>query len=67
MAHYTIKAWSNDGPLRLSEPLIRNAALRKARELRERGFTHISLIDPETGSETDLDEFLNPEKDGFGG
>ena len=61
VAQYTIKAWSNEGPLRLSEPLTLKAALSKAHELRVQGFTHISLIDPATGLETELKDLTTRE------
>ena len=63
MAHYTVKAWSNEGPLRLSEPMTAQRALRKATELRERGFTHITISNVESGVEIELDHFIREQPD----
>ena len=63
MANYTIKAWSNGGPLNLSEPIPSCEARRKASELRDRGFTFITLTDAQTGVEHSFDRFLRENPD----
>lgn len=59
MARYTIRARQNGGPVNFSEPLTIEAALRKAAELRDARYQHITLVNTDTGVEiTDLEELV---------
>jgi hypothetical protein len=59
MARYVIRATSRDGPVSFQDPLTLDAALRKAAELRDGNFQHITLINTMTGLEiTDLENLI---------
>ena len=56
---YIIRASSSGGPVHFKDRRTIDAALHKATELREAGFSHITLVNVETGVEvTDLEEFI---------
>ena len=64
MARYTIRASSSSGPIEFQERLTIEAALAKAEELRDAHFTHITLINHDSGLEiTDLDALIPEHKD----
>ena len=59
MARYIIRATSQGGPVSFQVPLTLDAALRKAAELRDAHFQHITLVNTMTGLEiTDLEELI---------
>ena len=58
MSHYTVKGWNNAGPLALKEPMPIERALQRALELRDEGFTQITLTDVDTQVEAQLDYFI---------
>jgi hypothetical protein len=59
MARYTIRATGEAGPITFAEPLTIDAALLKARELRDAHFTHITISNALSGVEiTDLETLL---------
>jgi hypothetical protein len=59
MARYIIRAVSQAGPVSFQVPLTLDAALRRAAELRDAHFQHITLINTITGVEiTDLEELI---------
>ena len=65
MARYTMRATNSAGLIHFQERLTLEAALKKAQELRDAHFEHITLINHATGVEiTDLDALMPaPEKD----
>ena len=68
VARYTIKAANEGGELNLLDPLTIDEALRKAVELRDRGYRHISLRNSQTGVEVaDLEELMRGWKSGAEG
>ena len=60
MARYIIRASSAAGPVDFNERLTIEAALRKAKELREAHFEHITLVNVLTGVEIKDLEALIP-------
>lgn len=56
---YTLSASNNVGRVSFMDRLTIDAALRKAAELRDAGFHHVTLINVESGVEiTDLEQFV---------
>ena len=58
MSHYTVKGSNNAGPLALKEPMPIERALQRALDLRDEGFTQITLTDVDTQVEAQLDYFI---------
>ncbi|HEX8444400.1 MAG TPA: hypothetical protein VF631_12225 [Allosphingosinicella sp.] len=59
MARYVIRAINQSGPVSFQDPLTLDAALRKAAELRDAHFQHITLVNTMTGLEiTDLEDLI---------
>jgi len=60
MSYYTIEARNKDGlPFRMVGPMPAQAAVAKAVELRDLGFTDVKLVDAETLIEAKLDSFFH--------
>ena len=60
MARYILRATGAAGPVEFQERLTIELALRKARELRDAQFTHITILNVLTGVEiTDLEALLD--------
>lgn len=56
---YTLRASNSAGRVNFTDKLTIDAALRKAAELRDAGFHHVTLINVESGVEiTDLEHFV---------
>ena len=51
MARYILRATGVSGPVEFQEPLTIEAALQKARELRDARFTHITIFNVLSGVE----------------
>jgi hypothetical protein len=59
MARYKIRASTKAGPVSFDDPLTLDQALKKAAELRDAQFQHITLLNTQTGVEiADLEELL---------
>lgn len=59
MARYVVRATGASGPVEFQERLTIEAALTKARELRDAHFTHITIFNVLTGVEiTDVEALL---------
>ena len=64
MARYTMRATNSAGLIQFQERLTLEGALKKAQELREAQFEHLTLINHATGVEiTDLDALIPETKD----
>ena len=64
MARYTMRATNSAGLIQFQERLTLGEALKKAEELRDAHFEHITLINHDTGIEiTDLDALIPETKD----
>ena len=50
-ALYTVQGWSNEGPVRFSEPMPLQRALSIASQLNDQGYVHISLTDKDSGAQ----------------
>lgn len=46
---YTVVGWSNEGPVRLSEPMLLQTALAEASILNDQGYVHVSLTETSSG------------------
>lgn len=56
---YTLRARNSAGTVDFLDKLVIDAALRKAAELRDAGFQHVTLINVESGVEiTDLEQVM---------
>jgi hypothetical protein len=63
MARYTIRASSSGGDVDFINHLRIHEALDKAAELRDAGFTRITLLNAETGIEiTELEQLISKEQ-----
>lgn len=59
MARYVVRANGTGGPVEFQEPITITAALAKAQELRDACFSHITLINIQTGTEiTDVEALI---------
>ena len=65
MARYIVRATGASGPVEFQERLTIEAALNKARDLRDAHFTHITIFNVLTGVEiTDVEALLDSRPDG---
>lgn len=65
MARYIVRATGASGPVEFQERLTIEAALKRARDLRDAHFTHITIFNVLTGVEiTDVEALLDSRPDG---
>ena len=68
MARYILRATGASGPVEFQERLTIEAALNKARELRDAHFTHITIFNVLSGVEiTDVEALLESQFGASGG
>lgn len=59
MGRYRLSAWKSGDQLALNVPLDAEAAYEKVLQLRQAGYTHITLLDLETSEQrTDVERLL---------
>ena len=65
MARYIVRATGASGPVEFQERLTIEAALKRARNLRDAHFTHITIFNVLTGVEiTEVEALLDSRPDG---